>query len=238
MSCPTFETVSMEVDGELSELEAQAVRVHVSGCESCRARRQELLSLNAALRGSDVPAATESVRGRLVATVRNRRRIRVISSAAAVAVAAAAVVLLVPTVRDRRVLAELIGDHVGTSITGEEPFDVVNGDPRALERWFVGRINYTLHIPEVPAARLLGARLCNVKGEKIPLASYDRSGHRMSLFAMGKASSGNTDRGCEEGVRGFTVCRRAAGGVEYMLVTDYPGAEAKQLLVAALSPQQ
>jgi anti-sigma factor RsiW len=237
MSCPTFETVSMEVDGELSELEAQAVRAHVSGCESCRARRQELLSLNAALRRSEVPAATESLRARLVATVRNRRWVRVIRSAAAVAVAAAAVVLVVPTVRDRRVVAELIGDHVGTSITGEEPFDVVNSDPRALERWFAGKISYTLRIPQVPAARLLGARLCNVKGEKIPLASYDRSGHRMSLFAMGKAS-GNTDRGCEEGVRGFTVCRRAAGGVEYMLVTDYPGAEAKQLLVAALSPQQ
>ena len=77
---------------------------------------------------------------------------------------AAAAVLVIPSVRDKRVVAELIGDHVGTSVTGEEPFDVVNSAPRALERWFAGKVSYTLRIPQVPAARLLGARLCNVGG--------------------------------------------------------------------------
>jgi len=105
-----------------------------------------------------------------------------------------------------------------------------------LERWFGGKVGFTVRIPRVPASRLLGARLCNVGGQKIPLASYDRQGRRMSLFAMGPATS-DADEGCQEGVRGFTLCRRAAAGIEYMLVSDYPQAEAKQLLIAALSPQ-
>src|SRR4051812_36398549 len=234
MSCPSFETVSREVDGELSELEAQAVRTHLNGCDPCRARRAELLSLNAALRKSALPVATESLKARLAAAVVHHRRAKRIRLAAAVVAAAVAVAVVVPMVKGKDVVAELIGDHVGTSITGEEPFDVVNSDPRVLEQWFDGKVRFTVRIPQVPAARLLGARLCNVAGQKIPLASYDRQGHRMSLFAMGIAS-GEVDRECEPGVRGFTLCRRTAAGIEYMFVSDYPPAEAKQLLVAALS---
>src|SRR5947207_14814865 len=74
MSCPTFDSVSREVDGELSELEAQAVRTHVNGCDSCRARRAELLSLNAALRKSALPVATESLKARLAAAALYHRR--------------------------------------------------------------------------------------------------------------------------------------------------------------------
>ena len=83
MSCPTFDSVSREVDGELSELEAQAVRTHVNGCDSCRARRQELLSLNAALRKSALPASTESLTARLTAAALHHRRARRIGFGAA-----------------------------------------------------------------------------------------------------------------------------------------------------------
>src|SRR5262249_61764056 len=107
--------------------------------------------------------------------------------------------------------------------------------PGVLERWFGDKAGFAVHIPRVPASRLLGARLCNVGGRKIPLASYDREGHRLSVFAMGPAAK-DAGEGWEEGVRGFTLCRQAAGGIEYMLVSDYPQAEAKQLLVAALTP--
>ena len=56
----------------------------------------------------------------------------------------------------------------------------------------------------------------------------------MSIFALG-AGAGSREGACQEGVRGFTVCRQVAGGIDYMLVSDYPRPEAKRVLTAVLS---
>ena len=75
MSCPTFESLSAELDGELAELEAEAVRSHLAGCDKCRARRTELLLLQGAVRGaSNASFESDELKARLVATVRHRRR--------------------------------------------------------------------------------------------------------------------------------------------------------------------
>src|SRR5215467_12071660 len=75
MSCPDFESLSAEVDGELTELEAAAVRSHLDGCDKCRTRRIELLMLQGAVRdASVVPLASDGFKARLLATVRKRRR--------------------------------------------------------------------------------------------------------------------------------------------------------------------
>ena len=57
MSCLTFESLSAELDGELAELEREAVRSHLDGCDKCRARRTELLLLHAPCgkRGGSIP---------------------------------------------------------------------------------------------------------------------------------------------------------------------------------------
>lgn len=236
MSCPTFESLSAEVDGELTEHEAEAVKLHIDGCDRCRARRVELLLLNAAVREASVaPSASDRLRARLLATVHDRRRThtRRLALGLAAAAAAAVVVLLVPLTKSKDVVAELVGDHLGTTVRGVEPFEVVSSDPSVLERWFEGKLAYRFRIPRPPAARLLGARLCNVGGRQFPLAAYDREGRRMSLFALGGAA-GNRKEACKD-VRGFTVCRQDAGGIDYMLVSDYPQPEAKRVLTAVLS---
>jgi anti-sigma factor RsiW len=150
----------------------------------------------------------------------------------AAAAAVAAVVFI--RVQSKDLVAELVGDHLGTTVTGEEPFDVVSSDPSVVERWFEGKLNFKLRVPRPSAGRLLGARLCNVGGRQFPLAAYDREGRRMSLFALGTVAGGR-EGGCQEGVRGFTVCRQAADGIDYMLVSDYPRSEAKRVLSAVLS---
>ncbi len=187
MSCPTFESLSAEVDGELAQLEAEAVRSHLVGCDQCRARRTELLLLQGAVRNaSAAPLASDGLKA------------------------------------------------LGTTVTGEEPFDVMSSDATVLERWFEGKLDYRFRIPRPPATRLLGARLCDVGGRQFPLAAYDREGRRLSLFALG-ASAGSRGGTCREGVAGFTVCRQVTDGIDYMLVSDYPGAEAKRILTAMLS---
>src|SRR5260370_344534 len=100
--------------------------------------------------------------------------------------------------------------------------------------WFGGKLDSRFRIPGPPATRLLGARLCDVGGRQFPLAAYDREGRRLSLFALG-ASAGSRGGTCREGVAGFTVCRQVTDGIDYMLVSDYPGAEAKRILTAMLS---
>src|SRR5690348_7387488 len=73
MSCPTFESLSAELDGELAELEAQAVRSHLGGCDKCRARRLELLLLQGAVRDASIASfESDELKARLVATVRKR----------------------------------------------------------------------------------------------------------------------------------------------------------------------
>jgi anti-sigma factor RsiW len=150
------------------------------------------------------------------------------------AAAAAVAAVLLPIVHSTDVVTELVGDHLGTTITGEEPFDVVSSDPNVVEHWFEGKLAFKVRIPQPPATRLLGGRICNVGGRQFPLAAYDREGRRMSLFALGTAA-GSREGSCKEGVRGFTVCRQAADGIEYMLVSDYPRSEAKRVLTAVLS---
>jgi len=235
MSCPTFEALSAELDGELGELEAEAVRSHLGGCDKCRARRIELRLLQGAVRDAfDAPLASDGLQARVLATVRKRRRASALRVGLGLAAAAMVASLLVPLVRSKDMVAELVGDHLGTTVTGEEPFDVVSSDPNVVERWFDGKLDFRLRIPGPPAGRLLGARLCNVGGRQFPLAAYDREGRRMSLFALGIAA-GSREGECKEGVRGFTVCRQAADGIDYMMVSDYPRPEAKRVLTAVLS---
>jgi len=235
MSCPTFESLSAEVDGELAELEAAAVRSHLDGCDKCRTRRSELLLLQGAVRNASVvPPASDGLKTRLWATVRQRRRAFALRLGVGLAAAAALVVLLLPLVQSKDVIPELVGDHLGTTVKGEEPFDVVSSDANVVEHWFDGKLDYKFRIPRLAAARLLGGRMCDVGGRQFPLAAYDREGRRMSLIALGTAA-GSGQGTCKEGVRGFTVCRQVADGVDYMLVSDYPRSEAKGVLTAVLS---
>jgi len=235
MSCPTFESLSAEVDGELAQLEAEAMRSHLVGCDKCRARRTQLLLLRGAVRNASAsPLASDRLKARLAATVQKRGRAKFLRLGLGLAAAAAVAGLLLPWVRSKDVVTELVGDHRGTTVTGEEPFDVVSSDANVLERWFEGKLDYRLRIPRPPATRLLGARLCDVGGRQFPLAAYDREGRRLSLFALGTAA-GSQGGTCREGVAGFTVCRQAADGIDYMLVSDYPGAEAKRILTSMLS---
>jgi anti-sigma factor RsiW len=228
MSCPSFEALSAEVDGFLSGLEEEATRSHIDGCSHCRARRTELLLLKSVVRDATASAsASDALRARLAATVRDRRRSRarrVAALAGALTAAAVAVGLVVPVVRSRAALAELIGDHVDITVKRDEPFDVMGSEPVALARWFEGKIDFPLRIPQLPEARLVGARLCDIGGRRVPLASYEREGRRVSLFASRGASDSQEER-CQEGVRGFTVCRRTVGGVDYTLRLSGVGSE-------------
>jgi anti-sigma factor RsiW len=238
MSHALFETLSAYVDGSLPELEAATVGSHVHSCPDCRSRVDELRWLKNAVQSSAPPSvATDEFKTRLAVAAARRRRRRRFGVAVTGGLAATLAMLLVavPIVRQQRAMAELIGDHVGITVTREEAFDVTSADASTLERWFTGKIDFPLHIPQLARAKLVGARLCDIAGRHIPLASYELGARRVSIFVE-RTGRGARPTACDEQVHGYTVCRRTAEGIEYLLVSDYPATEAGNILTAALGP--
>jgi anti-sigma factor RsiW len=238
MSHAPFETLSAYVDDSLTELEAATVGSHIQSCPDCRSSLEELRWLKDVVRASAPAAvATAEFKARLAAAAARRRRRRRTGLAATGGLAAALAVVLValPIVRERRAMAELIGDHVGITVTREEAFDVIGADAGTLERWFTGKVDFALHIPQLAQAKLVGARLCDIAGRHIPLASYELGTRRVSIFVERTGRSARSTA-CDEQVHGYTVCRRTVEGIEYLLVSDYPAAEAGNILTAALGP--
>ena len=238
MSHAPFETLSAYVDGALPELEAAAIGSHVLSCPECRSGLEDLRRLKDVVRSSAGPAvATDEFKARLAAVATRKRRGRRIGRAVtgSLAAAVAVVLLALPAVRERRAMAELIGDHVGITVTREEAFDVTSADASTLEQWFTGKIDFPLHIPQLAQAKLVGARLCDIAGRHIPLASYELGARRVSIFVE-RTGRRARPTACDEQVHGYTVCRRTAEGIEYLLVSDYPASEAGNILTAALAP--
>jgi anti-sigma factor RsiW len=240
MSCTPFETLSAYADGGLPELESATVTGHLHACNACRARLDELRWLKEAVRSSAPAAvASEEFKARLAASAarsrRRRRDVRLAALAGAIGAALAVLLVILPLVRERRAMSELIGDHVDITVTREEAFDVTGTDPRELERSFTGKIDFPLHIPDLPRAKLVGARLCDIAGRHVPLASYELGPRRVSIFAE-RTNRRSRPMVCDEQVHGFTVCRQTVAGIEYLFVSDYPAPEAGGLLTAALGP--
>ncbi len=137
--------------------------------------------------------------------------------------------LLFRPARNGDLTSELVGDHMLTALNRDKPLHITSHDPRAVESWFAGSLDFAVSLPRMPQAKLAGGRLCTIAGRRVALAFYDLGPHRLSLFVMGP--DGRTRGGaCQEGIRGFSVCRRLYQGIEYALVSDLPAGEAGRLL--------
>src|SRR5262249_39093386 len=160
----------------------ELLRPHVDDCQRCQTTLSELRLLKSEIRKVSLgPEAGRFDAGRLAEVVRRRarwRRRRWVGLAAASAAAPIIPGIAVTIFRQRQALAEMIGDHVDITVKREEAFDVVGSDPQELARSFLGKIDFALQIPRLPEGQLVGARLCNIQGRGIPLASYEIHGRR------------------------------------------------------------
>jgi anti-sigma factor RsiW len=64
---------------------------------------------------------------------------------------------------------ELISDHLNY-LPGKE--EIVSNSPRDVEQWFQGRVDFPVRVPELPAAALSDARVCQIAGRKAALVHY------------------------------------------------------------------
>jgi hypothetical protein len=83
-------------------------------------------------------------------------------------------------------------------------------------------------VPTVPAAQLVGGRLCNVAGRRVELLFYTHGESRQSiaLFICDQAVG---DAGCRE-YRGRPVCSRRFGNLTLLAIGEVPGHILEQIL--------
>lgn len=247
-TCPDFEAISADVDGESPPEAAAALHAHVEGCDRCRRQRAQLLVLKAGIRGS-VPDhhASEALRRKLEALAPAsspsshralaRRALRwALPAAAALLVVVGGGIALSRWSRVGRESFEsqLVGDHILNALNHEKPLHVVSDDPAVVEKWFQDNVDFGVSLPRLPGSRVTGGRLCVLGGRRAALTFVDVGDHRLSLFAMADGKAGAGPR-CADGVQGFSVCRRSARGIEYALVGDLPGPELDRLLADGIA---
>ncbi len=230
--------------------ERAAVETHLEECEACRARLASMRTLKHAI--ARLPSKEEpplAVRARIEALALRagpsgerpglrlgRPRARRLRWAAALAglLACAGAAWMWRSLGggpEESLDAHLVGDHVLNALGHQKPIEIASDDPEIVERWFQSRLALAVKLPRVVGARVAGGRLCNVAGRLTALTFIDWGTHRLSLFAMPPERSSDSPS-CTAGVRGFSVCRRRAEGVEYALVSDLPAHEATRFLAS------
>src|SRR6516225_7767392 len=65
-----------------------------------------------------------------------------------------------------RLAREFIVDHLNY-LPGRE--EIVSDSARDVQQWFQGRVDFPVRVPQLPAAALEDARVCNIAGRKAAL---------------------------------------------------------------------
>ncbi|MEO6528730.1 MAG: hypothetical protein ABIP93_19085 [Gemmatimonadaceae bacterium] len=180
-------------------LEAQE---HLASCIACRRFVDDMLQISIAV-GAAAPrsaAAPAELRERLFTALArarvgsaNESGARRARSRSALIAVGAVVLLLVsgtwlyerwPRASEPDMFAVLAEDH-GRVSSGAR---IVSSDTGAVARWIGARVPFAMYVPELPGARLRGARLVLFAGRRGAVAEYDVNGSLVSYFVLPAAS--------------------------------------------------
>jgi anti-sigma factor RsiW len=237
MNCEQVsEVLSPYVDEELAPSERSGIDAHLAGCTSCREHVTSVRNLKhaiARLESRDEPpgavrARVESLRFQSAGFSAAPYRRRLLAVVVGVGLLAAAIF----AVRRHQNPAlpfgeELVSDYLH-SLPEVRPAEVASNDPREVIRFFSGKTPFAPVVPTVPAAQLVGGRLCNVAGRRVELLFYAHGESRQSvaLFVCDHAVGG---AGCRE-YRGRPICSRRFGNLTILAIGEVPGHILEQIL--------
>ncbi len=238
MSCTDWlEMISASLDGVLTERERADLERHLAGCAECRRR---LLSMRAVKHAIARLASRETPPGAVRARVESLPLERVRSRWFRFLhwTAAALVVLTAGwagwSFRHRAGSADpglaeaLVEDHL-RSVPDAMPAQLTTSDPQQVVRFFTGQVPFSPVAPRLPGSRLMGGRLCTLKGKRAELLFYGSGNRTLSLYAFG----GDMDVGGCRQARGHWVCDRRVGDMTLLLVGQASGDELRRLLDGA-----
>ncbi|MFN2375787.1 MAG: anti-sigma factor [Candidatus Binatia bacterium] len=239
MTCQQrHESVSAYVDGELSQPERQDMESHLRSCPACRERAAGLRALkHRVTRLEAVSRPPEAILARLSAlqfeSAPAKRRvvrtwIRPIAAAAGLLLLVAAGRTWMAAAPSVSLVDEFIADHHKYAAL-VMPAQVASGLPDEVRVFFDGKVPFEPVVPTLAGARLIGGRLCRLRGHLEQLLFYERQGRRLSLYVSNRPEPSS---GCE-GREGTQACGLRRGDHSLLLVGDSPAAELQDLLATA-----
>jgi anti-sigma factor RsiW len=238
----TFEELNIFVDGELAADAELEMRRHVDVCASCAERVATLSGLKTAVAASAAADPLPPALAHFVRSSKDRVRPRRLRQFALAAVAVVALATLAGAIALRSSFrpspadpftTALIADHIHYAHHPDR-LQVSEADSRALSRWFASRLPFRPSIPHLPDAKVVGGRLCTLKGNRFALAFLDHAGEPISVF-VGAAGDltpearlswapADARRHCRDAIEGYRVCyeRRGSQVVAIVAPEDLP----------------
>jgi anti-sigma factor RsiW len=238
----TFEELNLFVDGELGAGAELEMRRHVEVCEPCAERVAALSGLKTAVAASAAPEPLPPAHAHAVRSGTARVRPPRLWRFGVAALATLVVAMLAGAIASRTSFRSSPADPFTTALIADhihyahhpERLQVSEADSGALSRWFASRLPFRPSIPHLPDAKVVGGRLCTLKGNRFALAFLDHGGEPISVF-VGAASdltpearrswaSAAVRRRCHDAMEGYRVCyeRRGSQVIAIVAPEDLP----------------
>jgi anti-sigma factor RsiW len=218
------------MDGELDAAATAAVRTHVTGCASCRARVAEREALGRMIRAVPYRTASDDLRARISARTGRSfgvSRLLTLATAATLVLAAGAGIVLFRsrTVREDTLASAVVDAHV-RSLMGDHLFDVESTDQHTVKPWFMGRLDFSPPVVDLASSGfpLVGGRLEYLDGRPVAALVYRRHAHIINVFIA--PARGGVDAVTETtAIRGFHVRHWGRDAMSFWAVSDVNDAD-------------
>ena len=122
--------------------------------------------------------------------------------------------------------SRLAEDHIRNI---PDAVEISASQPKRIEDWFKGKVDFLVKVPNLYGATLRGARLCHIGKKRVALLNYEKDKKPISLFIMEESFSNQSSRDEFEIYNKQIRHRREKGlnllywensGVTYVLVSD------------------
>ncbi|MBN8231270.1 zf-HC2 domain-containing protein [Corallococcus macrosporus] len=248
------ERISEYFDGEASASESARAEAHLAACAACRQLAERYAGLRMALRGAaSLPTVPRRLRTRIEVLGEGggppsaAARVHLPRSAPMRRLAAAAAALLLavgllwtgwPRGFNEVLAADLERHHL-RAFSRAQPCEFESSDRTAVRAWARAQTGEEVEVPDVPGARLLGARRCRLDGRITISLLYRYGNHALTLFAPPRGSSAGAQglafaqKGprCTKGPVGERICVVARGDDVTIAVSEL----GDSVLLSALS---
>jgi mycothiol system anti-sigma-R factor len=235
------------LDGEFEPEERLEVDAHLSHCADCARRVHEEARLQQALRQAARQAvhgtrAPDTLRARIQGGLRQEQQRRTrqrwwmqAGAAAAVLLVAGGAWMTLEARQHKRIMDDAARRHAL-----QWPVEVKGGH-EGVERWFAGKLDHRVPVPQLHDAVLHGARISNVMDRQAAYISYERApqaegapARRIGLFVFND-THGEVEAPALPAVQmgsshGYNVAVWRDQEIVYELVTDLDESDIRRML--------
>lgn len=257
------EHIMFYVDAELQGDERRAFEQHVSQCPSCRARLEDQLRWETAIRRArPLYPVPDAFRARLTHLLTHSRpsswrqsRIRIVLALAAVLVAALSILLWSQqrTTPPLSSFALAAVDAHQRYTRQQLPLEITSESPETISQWFVGKLPFNVKLPNYPEGpgqakpyQIVGARLMGFNQDYVAYVAYRLRNRAISLLVTTQKAaqpSGGEQIAWQgltfhfNAINGWKVLTWSDNGLTYALVSDFEERGQASCIVCHPGPQ-